>query len=61
MALNFLSVMWPWEVFHRLGVHDIESLILAGALFPLDGGRSRERKKKYLWERMVSPGLDPPC
>jgi hypothetical protein len=40
--------MWHEEAFHRLGVHDVESLILVDALFPLDGGRKREGKKKEI-------------
>jgi hypothetical protein len=46
MAPNFLSITWHEEAFHRLGVQDVQSLILVGALFPLDGGRRREGKKK---------------
>jgi hypothetical protein len=66
MAPNFLSVTWCGEVFHELGVWDVEGLILVDALFLLDGGRRREGKrkekeKKSLWGRRVSPGLDPPC
>jgi hypothetical protein len=34
------------EAFHRLGVHNVESLILVDALFLLDGGRKREGKKR---------------
>jgi hypothetical protein len=30
----FLSVTWCGEAFHRLGVQDVELLILLGALFP---------------------------
>jgi hypothetical protein len=46
MAPNFLSVTWYREAFHRLGVQDVRSFILVGALFPLDGGRRRDVKKK---------------
>jgi hypothetical protein len=46
MVLNFLSVTWHGEAFHRLGVHDIESFILLDALFPLDGGREGKRKEE---------------
>jgi hypothetical protein len=40
------------EAFHRLGVQDVENLILVGALFLLDVGRRREGKKKEIpvWE-----------
>jgi hypothetical protein len=46
MAQNFLSAAWHGEAFHRLGVQDVESLILVDSLFLLDGGRRREGKKK---------------
>jgi hypothetical protein len=46
MVPNLISVAWWGEVFHRLGVQNVESLILGDALFPLEGGRRRERKKK---------------
>jgi hypothetical protein len=32
MAPDFLSAVWRGEAFHRLGVQDIESLILVDAL-----------------------------
>jgi hypothetical protein len=35
MVPNFLSIMLHGEAFHRLGVQDVESLILVGALFLL--------------------------
>jgi hypothetical protein len=53
MAPNFLSVTWLGEAFHGLGVQDVESLILIDALFPLDGGRRRERKEKNNHHRGV--------
>jgi hypothetical protein len=46
MAPTFLNVTWHGEDFHRPGVHDVESLIVVDALFPLDGGRRREGRKK---------------
>jgi hypothetical protein len=46
MAPKFLSVIWNGEAFHGLGVQGAECLILVGALFPLDGGKRREGKKK---------------
>jgi hypothetical protein len=46
MAGNFPSAEWCGEVFHKLGVHYVESLILVDALFPLDGERRRKLKKK---------------
>jgi hypothetical protein len=59
---------WGGEAFPGLGVQSVESLILVGALFLLDGGRRREGKKKekmkekkFLWRRRVSLGLDLPC
>jgi hypothetical protein len=65
MVPNFLSVAWHEEGFHLLGVHYVESLILSGALFPLDGGR-RERKKKgkkkkYCRVGGVFPKARPSC
>jgi hypothetical protein len=33
MAPNFLSITWHGKAFHGLGVQDVESLILVGALF----------------------------
>jgi hypothetical protein len=33
MAPNFLSVMWCREAFYGLGVEDVKSLILVGALY----------------------------
>jgi hypothetical protein len=35
-----------WGCFPWTRVQNVESLILVGALFTLDGGRIRERKKK---------------
>jgi hypothetical protein len=46
MAPNFLSVICCQEVFLWLGIQGSECLIVVGALFPLDGGRRREGKKK---------------
>jgi hypothetical protein len=37
---------WHREDFCGLGVQDFESLIMVGALFPLNGGRRRAGKKK---------------
>jgi hypothetical protein len=45
MVPNFLSITWHGDAFHGLGVHDVESLILVGVLFLLDGERRREGKK----------------
>jgi hypothetical protein len=42
MGANFLSTVWFGEVFHGLGVQDVENLILVDALFLLNGGRRRE-------------------
>jgi hypothetical protein len=39
------------EAFHGLGIQDVKSFILAGALFPLDGGRRRKGKKKEKKEK----------
>jgi hypothetical protein len=39
MVPSFLSAAWHLEAFQRLGVQDVESLILVDALFLLDGGR----------------------
>jgi hypothetical protein len=39
MVPNFLSVMWRGEAFHRLGVQDVESLIVVDASFLFDGKR----------------------
>jgi hypothetical protein len=41
MVPKFLSIMWCGEPFHWLGIQDVKSLILVGALFLLDGGRRR--------------------
>jgi hypothetical protein len=46
MAPSFLSITYHGEAFHSLGVQDVESLILVGALLLLDGGRRREGKEK---------------
>jgi hypothetical protein len=53
MEPDFLSVVWHREAFHSLGVQDVESLILVDALFPLDGGRRKERRKK---EKKIAVG-----
>jgi hypothetical protein len=59
--------MWHGEAFQSLGVQDVESLILVGVLFLLDGrrikkGKKREKKKEKLpWGRRVSQGLHLPC
>jgi hypothetical protein len=45
MAPNFLSVTWHGEAFQGLRVQNVESLTLVGALFPVDGGRRREKEK----------------
>jgi hypothetical protein len=45
MAPNFFHVRWHGEAFHGLGVQSVEGLILVGALFMLDGGKRREKKK----------------
>jgi hypothetical protein len=56
MAPNFLSAAWREEACHRIGVQDVDILILVDALFPLDGGRRRKGKKekKSPWGRRVS-------
>jgi hypothetical protein len=60
MAGNFPSAEWCGEVFHKLGVHYVESLILVDALFPLDGGRRREeKKKKSPWREEGFPWAGP--
>jgi hypothetical protein len=64
MAPNFLSIMWHWQACYRLGVHDVKSLILVGALFLLDGGKRREGKKKEIKEKITMgeegfPGAGP--
>jgi hypothetical protein len=46
MVPNFLSEAWCGEAFHGLRVQEVQSLILVDALFLLDGGKRRERKKK---------------
>jgi hypothetical protein len=46
MVPKFLSAAWQGKDSHRLGVQDVESLILVDALFLLDGGRRREEKKE---------------
>jgi hypothetical protein len=46
MAQNFLSIMWCGQAFLGLEFQDVESLILVGALFLLDGRRRREQRKK---------------
>jgi hypothetical protein len=46
MMPNFLIVTCCGEAFHGLEVQDVKSLILVDALFLLDGGWRRERKKK---------------
>jgi hypothetical protein len=56
--------MYCGEAFSRLGVQGVKCLILAGALFMLDGGRRREEnkrneeRKKLLWGSRISLGLD---
>jgi hypothetical protein len=44
MTPNFVRAAWCGGGFQR--VRCVESLILVDALFPLDGGRRREGKKK---------------
>jgi hypothetical protein len=39
----FLSVTWHGEAFHRLGVQDVEILILLAALFLLSVGPVSQR------------------
>jgi hypothetical protein len=62
MIPNFVSAAWCGDVFHRVVVHDVESLILVDALFLLDGeGEEKERKKKRKrkkspWGRRVPQG-----
>jgi hypothetical protein len=46
MVPKFLSVKWCGEDFHRLGVQEVESLILVDVFLLLDQGRRREGKKK---------------
>jgi hypothetical protein len=46
--------MWHEEAFHGLGVQDVESTILFGALLPLDGGWRTEGKKKKRRKRKKS-------
>jgi hypothetical protein len=46
MVANFLSVIWHGEAFQGLGVQDVISLILVGALFPFNGRRRRKGKEK---------------
>jgi hypothetical protein len=65
---KFSHVMWCGKAFHGLGVQDVKSLILVGALFPFDGGRregkkkeKKKKKKSSPWGRRVYLGLDPPC
>jgi hypothetical protein len=59
---KFSQCNMVWQAFHRLGVHDVESLILVDALFLLDGeGEEKERKKKRKrkkspWGRRVPQG-----
>jgi hypothetical protein len=60
--------MWHGEVFHMLGVQDVESLILVGDLFLLYGGRRRgqkkekkKKKKNHHGEGRFPPGPGPPC
>jgi hypothetical protein len=61
MVPNFLSAAWYGEAFHWLVVQGVENLILLDSLFPLDGGRRREGKKKKMpWGKRVYLGLDPP-
>jgi hypothetical protein len=54
-----------WGDFHGLGVHYINSLILADALLPLDGGRRVEENKKIRKKIALGEecflGLDSPC
>jgi hypothetical protein len=47
---NFLNAAWCEEDFHRLGVQNIKSLLLVDSLYPLDGGRRRERRKNAVGE-----------
>jgi hypothetical protein len=64
-GMKFSHITWHEEAFHRLGFQYVKSLILVGALFPVDGRRRREGKrkrkeeKKLPWGRRVSLGL--PC
>jgi hypothetical protein len=41
---------------HRLGVHDVERLILVDALLLLDRGRRREGKKKEKKKKKITVG-----
>jgi hypothetical protein len=65
MALNFLSVRWHGEAFHRLGVQDVAEFKSGWCSISADGERRREGKKKRRekspWGRRVSPGLSLPC
>jgi hypothetical protein len=49
------------KAFPSLGVQGVKGLILVGALFLLDGGEERKRKKNLPWGRRLSLGLDLPC
>jgi hypothetical protein len=47
MAPDFLSASWYGEAFHKLGVQDVDSLILVNAFFHLmEEEEEKERKKK---------------
>jgi hypothetical protein len=56
---NFLSAAWCREAFHGLGVWDVESLILVDVLFPLNGERTREGKKKITMGEKDFPRTGP--
>jgi hypothetical protein len=56
----FFIVTCCGEAFHGLGVQGVKGLILVGALFLLDGGEEKERKKIAVGRR-ISQGLDLPC
>jgi hypothetical protein len=43
---TFLGAVWCVEAFNGVGVQDVESLILVGALFLLDGGMRKEEKER---------------
>jgi hypothetical protein len=65
---NFLSVTCCREAFPKLEVQGVKGFILVSSLFPLDGGRRREVKKrgkkiekKLSLERRIFPRLDLLC
>jgi hypothetical protein len=63
MTPNFVRAAWCGGGFQR--VRCVESLILVDALFPLDGGRRREGKKRTEKKKKITmvkegfPGAGP--